>query len=83
MSKLKQILKKILFFILYRDKDIYYKDNYNSLNFTHLLIWNIFGDIIGGAKILTTNEVTQLVNHEGAELVDIRNQKYFQFQNIM
>ena len=48
-----------------------------------LLIWNIFGDIIGGAKILTTNEVTQLVNHEGAELVDIRNQKEFENGHII
>jgi hypothetical protein len=42
MSKIKQILKKILFYILYKDKNVYYKDNYNSLNFLHLFFWNFF-----------------------------------------
>jgi rhodanese-related sulfurtransferase len=48
-----------------------------------LLIWNIFGGIIGGVKILTTNEATQLINREDAEVVDIRSQNEFKNGHII
>ena len=40
MYKIKNLIKKIVFFILYRDNKIYYGDNHNSLNFLHLFFWN-------------------------------------------
>ena len=40
MYKIKNLIKKIVFFILYRDKKIYYGDNLNSLNILHLIFWN-------------------------------------------
>ena len=58
------------------------ENSVKSFDFEDPFLLSIF-DIIGGAKILTTNEVTQLVNHEGAELVDIRNQKEFENGHII
>ena len=48
-----------------------------------LLIWNIFGDIVGGAKILTSSQVTHLINREGAEIVDIRSPREFENGHIV
>ena len=48
-----------------------------------LLIWNIFGDVIGGVKMLTSSQVTHLVNREDAEIVDIRSQKEFENGHII
>jgi len=48
-----------------------------------LLIWNIFGGLVGGVKILTTDEATQLINRENAEVVDIRSQKEFENGHII
>ena len=48
-----------------------------------LLIWNIFGGIVGGVKLLTADEATQLINREDAELIDIRSQKEFENGHII
>ena len=48
-----------------------------------LLIWNVFGDIVGGVKLLTTDEVTQLINRENAEVIDIRSQNEFENGHII
>ena len=40
-KKIKYFLKKIIFIILYRDKEIYYEGNFNSLDFKHLIFWNL------------------------------------------
>ena len=41
LKKIKFFLKKIIFIILYRDKKIFYGDCCNSLNFGHLIFWNL------------------------------------------
>ena len=48
-----------------------------------LLIWNVFGDIVGVVKLLTTDEVTQLINRENAEVIDIRSQNEFENGHII
>ena len=48
-----------------------------------LLIWNIFGNLIGGVRLLTTDEATQLINREGAEVIDIRSQTEFENGHII
>ena len=48
-----------------------------------LLMWNIFGNLIGGVKLLTADEVTRLINREGAEVIDIRNQTEFENGHII
>ena len=48
-----------------------------------LLIWNVFGDVMGGVKLLTTDEVTRLINHENAEVIDIRSQNEFESGHII
>ena len=48
-----------------------------------LLIWNIFGNLIGGVRLLTTDEATQLINREGAEVIDIRSQTEFEHGHII
>ena len=48
-----------------------------------LLIWNIFGGMVGGVKLLTADEATQLINREDAELIDIRSQKEFENGHII
>ena len=41
LKKIKFFLKKIILIIFYRDKKIFYEDHYNSLNFGHLIFWNL------------------------------------------
>jgi len=41
LKKIKDFIKKIFFVILYRDKKIFYANHYNSLNFGHLIFWNL------------------------------------------
>ena len=48
-----------------------------------LLIWNVFGDVVGGVKLLTTDEATRLINHENAEVIDIRSQNEFESGHII
>ena len=41
LKKIKYFLKKIIFIILYRNKKIFYGKYSNSLNFGHLIFWNL------------------------------------------
>ena len=41
LKKIKYFLRKIIFIILYRNKKIFYGKNSNSLNFGHLIFWNL------------------------------------------
>lgn len=48
-----------------------------------LLIWNLFGDMLSGAKLLLPDEVTRLINREDAKVVDLRTQKEFENGHII
>lgn len=48
-----------------------------------LLIWNLFGDVLSGIKLLLPAEVTRLINHEDAKVVDIRPQAEFEKGHII
>ena len=41
LKKIKYFLRKIIFTILYRNKNIFYGKNSNSLDFGHLIFWNL------------------------------------------
>ena len=41
LKKIKYFLRKIIFIILYRNKKIFYGKYSNSLNFGHLIFWNL------------------------------------------
>ncbi len=42
-----------------------------------LLIWNLYGDMLSGIKMILPDEVTRLINRENAKVVDLRGQKEF------
>lgn len=44
---------------------------------TILLIWNLLGDRLSGIKAIIPAELTRLINHEDALVVDLRNQENF------
>lgn len=48
-----------------------------------LLIWNLYGDMLSGAKLLLPDEVTRLINREDAKVVDLRTQKEFENGHII
>ena len=48
-----------------------------------LLAWNLLSDSLGGIKALGTAEVTRLMNHEDALLVDLRSKTDFDKGHIM
>lgn len=48
-----------------------------------LLIWNLFGDMLSGAKLLLPEDVTRLINREDAKVVDLRPQKEFENGHII
>ena len=48
-----------------------------------LLIWNLYGDMLSGAKLLLPEEVTRLINREDAKVVDLRAQKEFEKGHII
>ena len=48
-----------------------------------LLIWNFYGDMLSGIKMLIPDEVTRLINREDARVVDIRPQKEFENGHII
>lgn len=48
-----------------------------------LLLWNLLGDSLGGIKALTTSEVTRLINHDDALLVDLRSKADFEKGHIL
>ncbi len=53
------------------------------LSILMLLIWNIYGDVLSGVKVLNPEEVTRLINREDAKVVDIRTQKEFENGHII
>jgi rhodanese-related sulfurtransferase len=42
-----------------------------------LLVWNFYGDILSGVKVISPDNVTRLINREDAQVVDIRTDKEF------
>ena len=48
-----------------------------------LLLWNIFGDSIGGNKAISPAELTTLINRENASVVDLRKQDEFNNGHII
>jgi rhodanese-related sulfurtransferase len=48
-----------------------------------LLMWNLFGDMLSGIKMILPDEVTRLINREDAKVVDIRSQKEFENGHII
>lgn len=48
-----------------------------------LLLWNLFGDMLSGVKMLLPAEVTRLINHDDAKIVDIRSQTEFEKGHII
>lgn len=53
------------------------------LSILMLLIWNFYGDILSGVKLLMPDEVTRLINREDAQVIDIRSQKEFEGGHIL
>ncbi len=49
---------------------------------TSLLLWNIFSGAIGVTQIAPT-EVTRLINHENADVLDLRSSKEFEKGHII
>ena len=48
-----------------------------------LLAWNIYGDVLSSVKVLVPDEVTRLINREGAQIVDLRTDKEFESGHII
>ena len=48
-----------------------------------LLIWNLFGDMLSGVKLLLPEEVTRRINREDAKVIDLRTQKEFEKGHII
>ncbi len=48
-----------------------------------LLIWNIYGGALSGVKQITPAEVTRLINHEKAVVVDVRPAADYQSKHIL
>lgn len=53
------------------------------LSILMLLVWNIYGDVLSGVKMLLPDEVTRLINREDAQVIDIRTQKEFETGHII
>ncbi|MEM6998351.1 MAG: rhodanese-like domain-containing protein [Pseudomonadota bacterium] len=53
------------------------------LSILMLLMWNIYGDVLSGVKMLLPDEVTRLINREDAQVIDIRTQKEFETGHII
>jgi rhodanese-related sulfurtransferase len=53
------------------------------LSILMLLIWNFYGDVLSGVKVLNPDEVTRLINREDAKVLDIRSQKDFESGHII
>ncbi len=49
---------------------------------TSLLLWNIFAGAIGVSQIVSA-EVTRLINHEDAEILDVRSANEFEKGHII
>ncbi len=48
-----------------------------------LLMWNLFGDILSGIKLVIPDEVTRLINREDAKVIDLRSQSEFEKGHII
>ena len=48
-----------------------------------LLMWNLFGDILIGVKLVEPNELTRLINQEDARVVDLRTGAEFEKGHIL
>ena len=48
-----------------------------------MLIWNIFGAAISGVKQVSTAELTRLINHENAVVVDVRREDDYKAGHIL
>lgn len=48
-----------------------------------LLIWNLFGDMLSGIKMMLPEEVTRVINHDDAKVVDLRPQNEFEKGHIL
>jgi rhodanese-related sulfurtransferase len=48
-----------------------------------MLIWNLYGGTITGVKLLTPQELTQLINRDGAVLLDVRSSGDFSKGHIL
>jgi len=48
-----------------------------------LLAWNLFGDSMSGVKTMSPAEVTRLINHDNAVVVDIRPAEEFKDGHII
>ncbi len=53
------------------------------LSILMLLVWNFYGDILSGVKLLLPDDVTRLINREDAQVIDIRSQKEFESGHII
>lgn len=53
------------------------------LSILMLLVWNFYGDLLSGVKMIVPEEVTRLINREDAQVVDIRSQKEFESGHII
>jgi rhodanese-related sulfurtransferase len=48
-----------------------------------LLIWNLYGDTVSGIRQVIPMEVTRLINHENAVVIDLRKQEEFESGHIL
>ena len=48
-----------------------------------LLLWNIYGGTLSGVKQIVPAELTRLVNHENAVLIDLRAASEFEARHIL
>ncbi len=53
------------------------------LSILMLLLWNFYGDVLSGVKLLIPDDVTRLINREDAQVFDIRSQKEFESGHII
>jgi rhodanese-related sulfurtransferase len=53
------------------------------LSILMLLVWNFYGDMLSGVKLLLPDDVTRLINREDAQVIDIRSQKEFESGHII
>jgi len=48
-----------------------------------LLLWNLFGHVMSGVRLVDPTEVTRLMNHEHAVVIDVRNRDDFDRGHIL
>ncbi len=50
---------------------------------TMLLVWNLFGDSLSGVKSILPSELTRMMNHEDAVVIDLRSREQFDQGHII